>query len=237
MTTALEQSPRVAAPATLRQIELLHKVKTGTLPLRIPICDRQGAETGRLAPLTQAHLGDEALVSTFVRWRNQYREGWLDQRPVTIEGTHRWLREVVVDPTRMSFLIYFGAQPIGRCGFLNLSAEENESDGLVRGERGGGADFMHCANVAGLAWQFNALGIFAAYSKVLSSNGFALEGCRRLGYPATPFATREVYRHEDPQGAVLRETGSAEQKLPDTRLLYLRIHEVDFNRALERWRN
>ena len=236
MTTALEQPSEDAAPAAPRQIDLLQRIKAGASRLQVPICDRRRAEIGRLVALTQAHLGDEALVGTFVRWRNQFREGWLDQRPVTIEGTQRWLQEVVSNPRRMSFLIYFGEKLVGRCGFLDLSAEENESDGLVRGERGGGPDFIHCANVAGLAWQFNELGLSAVRSKVLSSNGFALEGCRKLGYAMTPFAARDVFRHETPQGAVLRESGAQEQKLADTRLLYLRVSKSDFNCAVERWR-
>lgn len=237
MTIPLEQHANLAAPATPRQIEFLQQIKAGRSSLQIPICDRQGFEVGRLAPLTQDHLGDDWLVSTFVRWRNQNREGWLDQRPVTAEGTHRWLQEAVENPVRMSFLIYFGERLVGRCGFLDLSAAENESDGLVRGERGGGPEFIHCANVAGLTWQFSELGLSTVRSKVLSSNVFAVEGCRKLGYAMTPFAAREVFRHEDRQGVVFREQGLPEQELPDVRLLYLRLSKTDFNRAVERWRS
>jgi len=200
--------------------------------LMIPIQHGDVPEAGHLAPLTEAHLGDNALIDRFVRWRNQIRGGWLDQRPVTADGTRRWLQEVVVNPTRMSFLIYFGESLIGRCGFLNLTANQNESDGLVRGERGGGISFMHSANVAGLEWQFRELAIRGVCSKVLSTNESALEGCRRLGYPMTPRASRPVYRHTYPDGVVLRESGDPEQELAGVRLHYLRIEKSDFDKAL-----
>jgi RimJ/RimL family protein N-acetyltransferase len=232
----LDQARDAGTPPAEGKTALLEDIKRGRRALRIPIRDRHHSEVGHLAPLTTAHLGDIELIHRFVRWRNQFRSGWLDQRPVTVDGTQRWLQEVVENPTRMTFLIYFGETLIGRCGFLNLTRDRNESDGLVRGERGGGADLIHCANVAGLDWQFRNLGIRAVHSKVLSTNELALQGCRRLGYSMPPIASKQIFRHVYPEGVVLREFGDPDQELPDVRLLYLRLEEKGFGHAVAGWR-
>jgi RimJ/RimL family protein N-acetyltransferase len=237
MTLTLERTTNAASAATQQQLELLCDAKSGKLPLWIPIRDSGGADIGHLEPLTERHLGDDALIERFVRWRNQNLAGWLDQRQVTGQSTRRWLQDVVTNPTRLTFLIYLGKRIIGRCGLLNLTRDDNEADGLIRGERGGGLYFMFYANVAMLAWEFDELGIDSVFSKVLSTNDAAIESCRRLGFSLPPFAVRTLYRHDCPDGIVLRENGTPDQEVPGAQLLYVRLSKANFRSVLSQWRN
>ncbi len=219
-------------PGWEETLSYLTAVKTGSVALRIPVKNGHGEVVGALVPLTVEHLGDGDLIETFVRWRNQNREGWLDQRPVTPEATRRWLEAVVRVPNRMSFLILWGDRPVGRCGFLNLTPEDNESDGLVRGERGGGYHFMRDAQIAGICWKFERLGISSIWSKVLSTNERAQASCESLGYRMEPFDSRPVYRQHYPDGNVLTEEGDGEL-CPDLRILYLRLTREGFYNSLK----
>lgn len=201
---------------------------SGREVLRISIPDADGNVVGFLTPLTQTLAEDDTLIEQFVRWRNQNLSGWLDQRPVTFEGTRAWARNVTRDPTRLALLMYAGDKLIGRCGYLELTADECLSDGLVRGERGGGLYFVHHAQVAGLIWQFETLGIRSVLSKVLSTNDAALESCRRLGYDLTCVESRPLFRHEDVQGVYFLEHGEADQVFEESTILYLRLSKEDF---------
>jgi len=132
----------------------------------------------------------------------------------------------------MVLLIYAGDRLIGRCGYLRLTAVDNESDWLVRGERGGGILFMHYAQIAGLEWQFGDLGLQSVLSKVISSNENALESCRRLGYDMSPERVASLFRHPYPTGDLLKEIGSCEQLIHGERVVYLRLRRDDFFRSL-----
>ena len=213
-------------------LALILDAKQERRPLRIPILAPTKQVVGSLVPLSVSHLVDRQLVDRFVCWRNQNREGWLDQRAVTAEGTLRWLERVVNDPLRMSFLIYWGDRVVGRCGFLNLTVRENESDGLVRGERGGGYYFMRDAQLACLRWQFEALGLQAVYSRVLSTNERALNSCRLLGYDMSPFARKRITCQPSPLGDVLKEAEPGLEPSADfhtaAELLYLRLTRERF---------
>lgn len=206
----------------------LLKIKSGQRDCPIPIFDCEGRLIGRHEHLCQRHLDDDALVERFVRWRNQNRSGYLDQRPTTFEATRKWLIDVVTNPTRQASLMYAGDVLVGRSGTVDIRPQEVMSDGLVRGERGGGIRFMHYAQVAGIIWTFRFLGISAILSKVLSSNDAALESCRLLGYDMQPYQVRPVYRKEGPEGIYLEEHGGPEEQLPGVQLAYYRLRREAF---------
>lgn len=209
-------------------LRFLLDVKQDRTHVRIPVSDDRGSEIGHLEPLTVRHLGDPALVETFVRWRNQNLSGYLDQRPVTVSGTEAWLRETVCSPLRLAFLIFHGEKLIGRCGFVKLTPTDQEADGLVRGERGGGMNFLFQAQVAGLDWIFRNIGSESVVARVLSDNELALHNCERMGYDLTPFATSDVYRRMSPAGDQLLDEGSAAERIPGVRLHSIRLSRAGF---------
>lgn len=222
-------------PASEEVLRHLHDIKQDREVLHIPIHNSERKEVGFLAPLSVSHLNDNSLIETFVRWRNQNLEGWLDQRPVTVEGTRKWLEVVVNDPTRMTFLIYWGKRLIGRCGFLHLTRTDSESDGVVRGERGGGCYFMRDTQIACLIWQFSTLNNQSIFSKILSTNVQALANCQSLGYDMRLSIERPIYRVSYPEGDLLTEEEHGEP-CSECMLLHLRLMKSDFYSFLARWR-
>ena len=207
-------------------------VKQGRVALSVPVVDFEGKSIGRLEPLTARHAADEETVDRFVRWRNQNLAGYLDQRPVTRESTRTWLEDVALSPTRLSFLIYSGERAVGKCGMLHIRPRDQESDGLMRGERGGGPMLIHFAQVACLIWSFRVLKNESVLSKVLSTNEPALTSCERLGYDRKPERIASVFLKEYPNGRVLEEQGSEAERVPELALLYLRLTRDRFLHAI-----
>lgn len=173
-------------------VRYLLDIKQGRRSAVVPVVDATGLQIGRLVPLTAVDLGNQDLLEMFVRWRNQNLAGYRDQRPVTLASTASWLREVVWDPARLAHLIHLGDKPIARCGAIKLRPTGHEADGLVRGERGGGIDFIFYTQVAGTAWSFHRLGGEEIVALILRSNDLALSNAERLGFGMEP-------RHRSPR--------------------------------------
>lgn len=204
-------------------VRWLVDVKQGVLPLAVSILDEQGIKLGELRPITVEHLQDEALLERFVVWRNKHRLGYLDQRPVTLAGVRRYVEDVVHNPTRVSFLAYCEGRPIARMGAVRIGPHEHESDGLVRGERGGGMQFVHCAQLTAMVLLFHALNQTSIVSRVLSTNDLARESCASLGYDMTPVISRPVYRIRHADGDMLETIGRPEELIEGVTLDTFRL--------------
>lgn len=203
-------------------------VKQGVRPLVVPILDEQGQELGELRPITVEHLRDEALLERFVVWRNQNRLGYLDQRPVTLAGVRRYVEDVVYNPTRLTFLACCDGRPIARMGAVRIGPLEHESDGLVRGERGGGMQFMHRAFLTDLLLFFRALNQSSVISRVLSTNELSRNCCRSLGYDMRPVVSQPVFRISHSEGDTLEISGKAEQLVAGVTLDTIRLSREVF---------
>jgi len=203
-------------------------VKQGVQPLVVPILDEQGGELGELRPITVEHLQDEALLERFVVWRNHHRLGYLDQRPVTMAGVRRYVEDVVYNPTRLSFLAYCDGRPIARMGAVRIGPTEHESDGLVRGERGGGMQFVHRAQLSGMVLLFHALNQTSIISRVLSTNDLARESCTSLGYDMNPVLSQQVYRIRHADGDTIETSGRADELVDGVTLDTLQLDRKVF---------
>ena len=203
-------------------------VKQGRVPLEVPILDDGCEQIGTLTPISVRHLADAELLERFVRWRNQNRSGYLDQRPVTLEGVRRYVEDVVYNPTRLTFLAYCDGQPIGRLGAVGIGPREHESDGLVRGERGGGMRFMHWAQITSMVLIFHVLNQQRITSRVLSGNELARDSCRSLGYDMNPISSQPVYRRKHIDGVTLETTGTQEELITDVTLDTFRLERHQF---------
>ena len=207
-------------------------VKQGRRPLAVPILDDCAQEIGVLRPINVAHLADQSLLERFVVWRNQYRAGYLDQRPVTLDGVRRYVEDVVYNPTRLTFLAYCDGRPIARMGAVRIGPTEHESDGLVRGERGGGMQFIHWAQLAGMILVFYALNQRSIISRVLSTNELALDSCVTKGYDMRPIVSQPIYRVRHPDGDTLETSGDPVDRLPGVTLDTFRLQRDAFFAAM-----
>lgn len=230
----MSSSPEFQSQKWFDVVRRICAIKSGETRLCVPIVDDTGRDVGHVEPISAQHIGNEELLETFVRWRNQNRCGYLDQRPVTVEGTRKWLMDVVTNPTRMAYLIYCDDRLVGRSGFVKLKPWQQEADSLVRGERGGGMWFMHWAQVAGLIWGFLTLGSQFVVADIVSNNDLAIENCRRLGYEREPFLRRPLYRTIYPDGEFWEPRGGVESSLvPDVELHSFRLREGNFFRVVQ----
>jgi perosamine synthetase len=143
------------------------------------------SDSGYLLPVCELHAGDERLIETLARWRDDNQHAYPTRFPVTLEGTARWLRAGVLDvEDRMLFLVCdrFG-RPVGHLGFASaLQGERSvEVDNVVRGERDA-PGLMSLAMHALCAWAEEALGPETIVLRVLSDNAHAIAFYERLGF-------------------------------------------------------
>lgn len=166
-----------------QQTSLVRAVVAEEVALRIEVRDRRGAAVGHLSPLTRSSLADESLIDQLTRWRNRARGSFLTQFTATPQRTRGWLEKVVLaDPARLFFLVHAGSKRVGQYGFRDLTPEAVELDNLLRGERGGGADFFRDVERALVAWLFERCGVRTIYGHVLSDNELTLELHRATGF-------------------------------------------------------
>jgi len=203
-------------------------IKQGRLSLAVPVLDDRAEEIGVLRPITVAHLSNEQLMQRFVVWRNQNRNGYLDQRPVTLDGVRRYVEDVVYNPTRLTFLAYFEGRPIARLGAVRIGPSEHEADGLVRGERGGGMHFMHRAQLASMLLLFYAFNQRSIIARVLSANDLALESCCSLGFDMRPVSSQQVFRIRHLDGDTLETCGESSERMLGVTLQTFRLKRDRF---------
>jgi len=224
--------PAAHPPAEPWQLARVAEIKRPETPRVLPVVDFDQNVIGRVVSCTQDLADDRTLIETFVRWRNQNLAGWLDQRPVTQEGTERWFRKALADPSRLNILFYAGDKLIGRGGMIELSRDSYMSDGIVRGERGGGINFMHFSNFACMSWDFANLGISTIYSKVLATNEMALSATKLLGYEI--LGSVPLYVKNTPSGTLITEEAEEGLVVHPARLWYLSAPQAAFEEARER---
>jgi hypothetical protein len=226
----------IDGPAAARWFELLRwmtLVKHGKVKVSIPILDLSGRETGVLRPIDYDDLLNEPLLEQFVRWRNQNLEGYLDQRPVSIEGVKRYVEDVVFNPTRISFLAICDGKPIARMGAVKITPIEHEADGLVRGERGGGIRFLYYAQISALTFLFKLFNHERLIARILSSNDLAIENCSSFGYDIEPIVEQPIYRKVHDMGLTLETSGNADEILEGVTLKTLQLTRKSFYQQLE----
>src|SRR5438874_2290184 len=75
--------------AALKEITAPAELEAAALPLR--------EMPGTLLPICRVHESDRAAVELLARWRARNMAAYPTQFEVTLEGTARWLRELVLD--------------------------------------------------------------------------------------------------------------------------------------------
>ena len=161
----------------------IRAVVEGREKLVIDLHDDAGTPIGRLVPLTEAHLTDEAVIGKLTDWRNASMDSFLTQFTATPERTRNWLRNgVLASSTQMIFLIEADDVLIGHFGFKELTHETVLLDNAMRGTRGGHPKLLQIAGRALIDWLFASAGVRTVTGYVLSTNPAAIMLNRAIGF-------------------------------------------------------
>jgi len=159
------------------------KIQSGHSRPRPVIQTPTGDVVGFLSPLNVRMLDDAPLMDLMTRWRIRHAYAFASTFSPTVERTRAWLRDTVLtDSRRLLFLINHAERPIGHIGFRDLTPEGYQGDNLVRGERGGGINFMQYAAWAFHAWAMQHFGVSRTWGRVLASNASAIHFNLTLGH-------------------------------------------------------
>jgi RimJ/RimL family protein N-acetyltransferase len=211
--------------------EIVRNIINEKIPVKVPICDPQNKRIGHLSPLTVSAVENDEILEKLTQWRNRHSQHFLTRFTATPERTKAWLRDTVLpDDSRLMFLIYYKDKLVGHNGFRHLTEFYNEGDNLIRGERGGGINFMYYACVAQTTWIFNSLGIESAKIKVLSVNEGALIISKKLGYKVEKEVN--IYMREEKGEKIIGEVGEPHQLIEGEGLLYMTLTKKDYFETL-----
>ena len=140
---------------------------------------------GYLLCVSELHVGDEALIVTFAKWRVEATT-FHNKFDVTFESTERWLRQLLlVVSDRILFLVLNRhGRPIGHMGFANTLNDERamELDNVVRGVPGQDAGLMGAATKALLSWASDTFRPSSFHLRTLDDNIHAIQFYSKLGF-------------------------------------------------------
>lgn len=141
---------------------------------------------GCLVPLSYLHLEDEQLVVKLGSWRKAASFAYPTRFPVTDEGTHRWMKDSVLDKEdRLLFLIHDEVgRLVGHVGFANGYNDKGllELDNILRGESFARRGIISESVIALQNWGRKVIFAEAFYLRVLDSNSHAVTFYKKLGY-------------------------------------------------------
>jgi RimJ/RimL family protein N-acetyltransferase len=146
----------------------------------------RGQAVGAMRSIRFEDLRDDDLIARLGRWRNENCGFFFTQFEATMEGTQRWLRDILDSTDRALFLIYDeSGRAIGQCGARNITAAGAECDAILRGERHGHAFLMTLAERVLVEWLFDTLRIRRLYAQVFADNVAAVRLFLGLGMTVT----------------------------------------------------
>ena len=162
----------------------LADAKSATDPLRFQIRDDAGAIVATLRPLLASDLGDDRLVATLARWREDNKDRFLTIVPFDPEGTRRWIERFPVgDPKRILFLVEGpDGERLGHYGLLLIGPGEAEIDNTLRGSTRGPRGLFALVAHKVIRWAIDELGARRLIVRVMSNNPAAIRHQERNGF-------------------------------------------------------
>lgn len=156
-------------------------------PSRLPIVDRSGAHVGALRLLDYSLAADDGVVSCLAEWRRRYMKFFLTHFQPSVDRTRHWLLNTVLPAEdRLFFLIETEPNSfVGNFGLANVSASSAELDNLIRGQRGGGPEFIYLAECAMLWWLFSDAPRASVDLHVFSTNSMTIRLHTSVGFEKT----------------------------------------------------
>jgi RimJ/RimL family protein N-acetyltransferase len=162
----------------------LADAKSTAHPLRFQIRDEAGGSVATLRSLTTSDLGDDRLVATLARWREENKDRFLTIVPFDPEGTRRWMERFPVgDPKRILFLVEGpDGELLGHYGLLLIGPGEAEIDNTLRGSVRCPAGLFGQVAQTIIRWAIDELGARRLIVRVMSNNPVAIRHQERNGF-------------------------------------------------------
>ncbi len=144
----------------------------------------------RLEPVTQRDHDQHPLIEILSRWREDARDSYPTQFPITLEGTRNWLADrVLAVPDRILYWIRGDVDGIrlGHVGLFHLDAAAGsiELDNVLRGTTRSIPGLMEASVRTLMSWAEHHLGINELSLRVFSHNERAVRLYERCGFKAT----------------------------------------------------
>jgi RimJ/RimL family protein N-acetyltransferase len=201
------------------------------IKMRVPIINANTEEEiGYLSPVTLSVLDNINIINKMTDWRNKNSSSFLSRFTATPERTKQWLQNSILsDPNRLLSLMYANSKKdsfvtsklIGYLGFFNLTDTLAEGDAIIRGEHGGGVDFIKYANIASINWFYTHFSPRKLMCRILSNNDSAINMALSIGYKIDKEV--DIYVHTNTNGEQdFREWGEESQRVQDIKLIYLK---------------
>ncbi len=213
----------------LEATKLIEDIVTEKIQVKIPIFKPNTEEIGFLSPITLSILSDTDIIDKMTNWRNKNSASFLTKFTATPERTERWLKtSILSSKNRLILLIYLKIKTdtyscdklIGHLGFFDLTDISAEGDAIIRGEHGGGRDFIKYAALAQMNWFYTQFRPRSLTCRILSNNESAINMTLSIGYKIEKEVN--VYIHNNNGEQNFREWGEKSQLVPDTKLIYLK---------------
>jgi len=197
-----------------------------------------GAERGRLRPVTAESIRNKDEIGKLAKWREASSTWFASQFPMTEKGTLQWLEHKVIEADdRILFIVEDeGHSPIGHVGLIHYDEikKECEYDNLLRGEKGSsGVNIIMYASIALGVWSLNSLNIERGYINVLADNYRAIHIYKRLG--AQEVKRQPLIKHVE--GNVIRYVAANEelQEKAEREMLTLMITKEAFLQSMQQF--
>ena len=153
------------------------------LSCALTVGDERGNEIAKLVPIGHWALSDEALLSSFAKWRQTFMRFFLTQFSASAKSTKGYLENFsIAQIDRIFFAIYVDDLLVGHIGLSNINNNKAELDNIIRGVSGGHKDLMYFSEKSLLNWAFNNLNIERVNAQVMSKNVMAHSLHERLGF-------------------------------------------------------
>lgn len=152
--------------------------------LKIPVTTIDNLSIS-LRPVNKSDILNIDLIKNLAKWREKYSQWFPSQFKVTVEGTKKWLRDLVLNnPDRILFLIEDSLGNIyGHLGFYRYNKGDNscELDNVVRGIEDIPGLMTKSVEVL-IKWGFENLGISKLFLSVFANNKKAIDLYKRCGF-------------------------------------------------------
>jgi RimJ/RimL family protein N-acetyltransferase len=214
----------------LESTKLINDIITERIKVKTPIFNpNTREEIGYLSPITFSTLDDISIATKMSNWRNKNSSRFLTKFTATPERTKQWMKNSILSSTnRLMFLMYCKTNNytrpdyklIGHLGFFNLTDTSAEGDATIRGEHGGGVDFIKYAAITNMDWFFTQFKPRSLMCRILSDNEPAINMAFAIGYEIEKEV--DLYRHGDLGSQDFQEIGDKSQLVLDKKLVYLK---------------
>lgn len=157
------------------------------LPQKFPVYDDTGLLIAFLKPLTKSTINNSKEIKLLAKWREENSFAFPTKFKVTLEGTKKWTKGLIKDPTRILFFIEMNAKTntlVGHMGLYTFNFKENscEIDNVVRGVKSIHKGVMSLSLNSLINWSLQNLSPKKIYLKVISDNRHAIKFYLKNGF-------------------------------------------------------